>query len=60
MRAALCVHSWMGVAMIGWALLAHLRERVWSAPVVRTKRPAPPLERPPACEVPQRGPVVWN
>jgi hypothetical protein len=50
----------MGVTMIGWALLTHLRERVWLARVGLTKRPAPPLERPPAREGPRRSPVVWN
>jgi hypothetical protein len=59
MRAALRVHSWMGLALIGWALLAHVRERVTSAGhVLLTKKPTP-LEPPPV-ESPLRGPRIWN
>jgi len=53
------VHSWMGLALIGWALLAHVRERVTSAGhVLLTKKPTP-LEPPPV-ESPLRGPRIWN
>jgi hypothetical protein len=60
MRAALCVRSWMGLALIGWAFFAHVRERVvLAAPALLTKRPAP-VEPPRARKPALRDPPVWN
>jgi hypothetical protein len=60
MRAALRVHSWMGLVLLGWALVAHARERVASArPLRLTKKPTP-LVPAPAGESAPRAPALWN
>jgi hypothetical protein len=50
----------MGLALIGWAFFAHVRERVvLAAPALVTKRPAP-VEPPRARKPALRDPPVWN
>jgi hypothetical protein len=59
MRAALRLHSWMGLALLGWALVALARDRVVPARPVPTAKKPTPLGPVSGGESPPH-PPVWN